>query len=632
MAGLRQCDHRAGRDFAGFSASINPETNHNANYSKIAKPNNRKFTLMGIFSRFIINFSGTINKFVRILNILFISVVALSVLLAFYFSFDVIYYLLFDRGGAAASLYAQYGLWFPGALATAIFIAGTGGAVTAMLRLRRSAFYRFTPELDMEIEEFEASKSATKKAQIIKKLAASESVEKNIRNPVRVAHVEAQSFGILKNCAWTLQPGVNLLLGRNGYGKTYFLRTLIAAIAQDGDAAESLLSATSSNATFTVFFQRVTGEGKSSQPPTIGISDTQQNTEPYQLRSSLEVPGIVVGKIGKVPVLAIPDTRFINKSRRNFLPPEEASDLKMNGGLQFARQQPYEDIVQSFLYEIAINALKKGGEIDRLPVGRMIQKVVQELTGTEFRFQSVDHARGAGLRIMVVFESDQMDPVPLQVASQGTLSILSIFGLIWSFLESLYGELDTDDMTDASAIVVIDEVDAHLHPAWQQRIVGLLRRTFPSVQFILTAHSPLVVAGCLDGEVAIIRRNAKAGGLEIHQIMNDFIGRDIEEISRTVFEIEEFDETFQDYQAKRLKKPAMEKRYKQLKNENRLSRRETIELKQLENDLYYLSKLEKRLEQFSDEKLGKAELERLKMENRALKRRLGESHGSQPLN
>ena len=114
--------------------------------------------------------------------------------------------------------------------------------------------------------------------------------------------------------------------------------------------------------------------------------------------------------------------------------------------------------------------------------------------------------------------------------------------------------------------------------------------------------------------------------------MNDFIGRDIEEISRTVFEIEEFDETFQDYQAKRLKKPAMEKRYKQLKNENRLSRRETIELKQLENDLYYLSKLEKRLEQFSDEKLGKAELERLKMENRALKRRLGESHGSQPLN
>ncbi|MHA3683736.1 AAA family ATPase [Leucobacter sp. HY1908] len=43
-------------------------------------------------------------------------------------------------------------------------------------------------------------------------------------------------------------------------------------------------------------------------------------------------------------------------------------------------------------------------------------------------------------------------------------------------------------------IVMIDEVDMHLHPSWQQRIVPALRRVFPRVQFILTTHSPQVIS------------------------------------------------------------------------------------------------------------------------------------------
>ena len=223
---------------------------------------------------------------------------------------------------------------------------------------------------------------------------------------------------------------------------------------------------------------------------------------------------------------------------------------------------------------------------------------------------------------MVEFESGQMDPVPLQAASQGTLSILAIFGLIWSFLKSLYGEFDKEELPDLSAIVIIDEVDAHLHPVWQQRIVGLLRRTFLSVQFILTGHSPLVVAGCLKGEVSILRRKAETSELEICTVHHDFIGRDVEEINRTVFEIEEFDETFQDYQTKRLEKRSMEKRLTKLKDQKRLSRSDRLMLKRLEDDLYYLKKTEERSEQISREKLDKAEMERRRTENEFLKRKI----------
>jgi predicted ATP-binding protein involved in virulence len=52
-----------------------------------------------------------------------------------------------------------------------------------------------------------------------------------------------------------------------------------------------------------------------------------------------------------------------------------------------------------------------------------------------------------------------------------------------------------DDPLAAEAIVMIDEVDLHLHPAWQQRVISDLLNCFTNTQFILTTHSPIVVEG-----------------------------------------------------------------------------------------------------------------------------------------
>jgi predicted ATP-binding protein involved in virulence len=53
---------------------------------------------------------------------------------------------------------------------------------------------------------------------------------------------------------------------------------------------------------------------------------------------------------------------------------------------------------------------------------------------------------------------------------------------------------DITDPLDSPAIVLIDEVDLHLHPRWQQRVLGDLRRTFRNAQFIVTTHSPQVLS------------------------------------------------------------------------------------------------------------------------------------------
>ena len=57
---------------------------------------------------------------------------------------------------------------------------------------------------------------------------------------------------------------------------------------------------------------------------------------------------------------------------------------------------------------------------------------------------------------------------------------------------------------EAPGIVLIDEVDLHLHPKWQRRIVSDLRNTFPNVQFIITTHSPVVALGSPDEKCTII--------------------------------------------------------------------------------------------------------------------------------
>jgi predicted ATP-binding protein involved in virulence len=66
------------------------------------------------------------------------------------------------------------------------------------------------------------------------------------------------------------------------------------------------------------------------------------------------------------------------------------------------------------------------------------------------------------------------------------------------------------------AICLVDEIDLHMHPKMQRSVVRFLRETFPQTQFIVTAHSPLIVQSEEDTNVILLRRN----GDEV-QVVND---------------------------------------------------------------------------------------------------------------
>lgn len=50
-----------------------------------------------------------------------------------------------------------------------------------------------------------------------------------------------------------------------------------------------------------------------------------------------------------------------------------------------------------------------------------------------------------------------------------------------------------DNPLEGEGIVLIDEIELHMHPSWQRRILGVLKRVFPNIQFIVTTHSPQVL-------------------------------------------------------------------------------------------------------------------------------------------
>ena len=56
------------------------------------------------------------------------------------------------------------------------------------------------------------------------------------------------------------------------------------------------------------------------------------------------------------------------------------------------------------------------------------------------------------------------------------------------------------------AVVLVDEIDRHLHPKWQRKLMSFLTERFPNTQFIATAHSPLIVQAASDANIALLRR------------------------------------------------------------------------------------------------------------------------------
>jgi len=127
----------------------------------------------------------------------------------------------------------------------------------------------------------------------------------------------------------------------------------------------------------------------------------------------------------------------------------------------------------------------------------------------------------------VVLLFDDRNPQPFNNLSDGQRNMLAMAGDIAVRMARLNPHLGERVLAETPGIVLIDELDLHLHPTWQRHLVEDLRTLFPGVQFVATSHSPFIIQTMREGEtIALDDRQPviNPGKLGIEEIAEDLMG------------------------------------------------------------------------------------------------------------
>ena len=184
-------------------------------------------------------------------------------------------------------------------------------------------------------------------------------------------------------------------------------------------------------------------------------------------------------------------------------------------------------------------------------------------------------------------------PIYLGYASAGTAGTL--LWIRWLALKMFHYYGFAEDWAQQPAILLIDEIENHLHPTWQRRVIPALRDHFPRLQIFATTHSPFVVAGLKGGQVHLLRRDAE-GVVMATTNERDVIGWTADEILRTLMGVDEPTDQLTVNRASRLR---------ELRGQETLTAEEETELNELRRQvnadlLARRGPLEARQERYAD--------------------------------
>ena len=124
--------------------------------------------------------------------------------------------------------------------------------------------------------------------------------------------------------------------------------------------------------------------------------------------------------------------------------------------------------------------------------------------------------------------------VPLNVLSQGTQSLIQWLARLLIDMAEYYDY--PEDLEQRQGILIIDEIDAHLHPSWQRRIIPALTKHFPNLQIFCSTHSPLMLAGLKAGQVQLLDRG-EDGKVTVSRNEQDIVAWSADEILQSFLDV-----------------------------------------------------------------------------------------------
>lgn len=116
---------------------------------------------------------------------------------------------------------------------------------------------------------------------------------------------------------------------------------------------------------------------------------------------------------------------------------------------------------------------------------------------------------------LLVVEHPDHGRLPLSLLSDGVRTMIALVADIARRCATLNPHLGVDAARLTPGVLLIDEVDLHLHPGWQQQVVDLVGRAFPELQMILTTHSPQVLSTVDNKSIRVIDLSDSGGRFKI---------------------------------------------------------------------------------------------------------------------
>jgi predicted ATP-binding protein involved in virulence len=374
-----------------------------------------------------------------------------------------------------------------------------------------------------------------------------------------------EHFTQFTNLTVELSNDVTVFIGNNGAGKTSLLRALtilltwfIARIEREKGIGSPILdSDIENNAKYSKISIDVDSQDthfqwalvkqrkgfKSEQSSELKnlthLADMYRNCLSQDDNSSL--PLVVYYPVERV-VLDLP----LKIKKHHSFDQLDGYDNALTQGVDFRRFFEWfrerEDAENESMQQILESLLQNNSQdkqLKELPYDKQLTAVRNAIAAFMSDFSKLRVQRKPRLRMTVEKHGKTLDVAQL---SQGEKSLMALVGDIARRLAMMNPSLENP--LDGKGIILIDEIDLHLHPQWQRGIIQRLRNSFPNCQFLLTTHSPLVISDAKDVRCYVLNDSQftlleNLYGLDANQVLLKVMDTDIrnEEVQKKITEL-----------------------------------------------------------------------------------------------
>lgn len=376
-----------------------------------------------------------------------------------------------------------------------------------------------------------------------------------------------ENFRGFKHFECEFQPGINVLVGLNGYGKTSILDAVSVAYGQfmSGFGTSTDRPIRDNDIHLGKTGSQDTGFTMESQFPVQVSAQTYNDyvddfpTYWSRSRNTQKSKGTKVSELSKVakrlqksvqdganptlPVIACYGTERL--WNQNFEPTNDLPKLSDSSRLEGYRDwnkptSSYKNFA-SWLHQETVASYERGmlqqeqREQRSLSVGNIhadrltsLQKALNIVLAPS-GWSNIHYSASAK---QVVATHKEQGNVPISLLSDGVRNMIGMIADIARRAIQLNPHMGTHAVQETQGIVLIDEVDMHLHPQWQQLVLKNLTEAFPKIQFIVTTHSPQVLTTVKKHQIIILQRDhftspiGNTYGEPSNYILNQVLGVD----------------------------------------------------------------------------------------------------------